>query len=249
MNGYGESVSVPGTKSKTTEGVYTPKHLQFSLKPETIEKLSDLARRLGVTLNTLFTSIWGLLLHRYNATDDAVFGAVVSGRPSAIDGIESMAGLFINTVPVRIRSSADMSFSSLAKQVQKDILTCEDHGYYPLYEIQNESGLNKDLINHILVFENYPVQMQKAVNGWHESEKNALVLDHFSMSEETNYDLNVVIVPGETFYMKFSYNAEVYDTKDILRVQGHVNEVIKCVLSDPDRLITSIDPVPFDEKN
>ncbi|MCY9264016.1 amino acid adenylation domain-containing protein [Bacillus haynesii] len=249
LNGYAESVSVPGTKSNTTEGVYTPKHLQFSLNPETIEKLSDLARRLGVTLNTLFTSIWGLLLHRYNATDDAVFGAVVSGRPSAIDGIESMAGLFINTVPVRIRSSADMSFSSLAKQVQKDILTCEDHGYYPLYEIQNESGLNKDLINHILVFENYPVQMQKAVNGWQESEKNALDLDHFSMSEETNYDLNVVIVPGEPFYMKFSYNAEVYDTKDILRVQGHVNEVIKCVLSDPDRLITSIDPVPFDEKN
>lgn len=248
LNGYGESVSVPGTKSKTTEGVYTPKHLQFSLKPETVEKLSDLARRLGVTLNTLFTSMWGLLLHRYNATDDAVFGAVVSGRPSAIDGIESMAGLFINTVPVRIRSSAGMSFSLLAKQVQKDILTCEDHGYYPLYEIQNESGLNKDLINHILVFENYPVQMQKAVNGWQESEKNALDLDHFSMSEETNYDLNVVIVPGETFYMKFSYNAEVYDTKDILRVQGHVNEVIKCVLSDPDRLITSINLVPFEEE-
>lgn len=48
--------------------------------------------------------------------------------------------------------------------------------------------------------------------------------------------------------MKFSYNAEVYDTKDILRVQGHVNEVIKCVLSDPDRLITSINLVPFEEE-
>jgi fengycin family lipopeptide synthetase B len=67
LEGYGEPVSVPGSKSKTTEGVYTPSHLQFSLKPETVEKLSDLARRLGVTLNTLFTSIWGLLLHRYNA--------------------------------------------------------------------------------------------------------------------------------------------------------------------------------------
>ncbi|MDW6053711.1 amino acid adenylation domain-containing protein [Bacillus paralicheniformis] len=248
LEGYGESVSVPGSKSKTTEGGYTPRHLQYSLKPETVEKLSDLARRLGVTLNTLFTSIWGLLLHRYNATDDAVFGAVVSGRPSAIDGIESMAGLFINTVPVRIRSSAGMSFSSLAKQVQKDILTCEDHGYYPLYEIQNESGLNKDLVNHILVFENYPVQMQKEVNGWEESEENALHLDHFSTSEETNYDLNIVIVPGETFYIKFSYNAEVYDQTDILRLQGHVKEVIDCILSDPDQLITSIDPVPLAEK-
>ncbi|UOY89132.1 non-ribosomal peptide synthetase [Bacillus glycinifermentans] len=248
LSGYGKAVSVPRTMRMQAEGFYTPGHLQFSLRPETVQKLSDTAQKLGVTLNALFTAMWGLLLQRYNTTDDAVFGTVISGRPSAIDGIESMAGLFINTVPVRVRSSEGMSFSSLAKQVQQDTLASEEHGYYPLYDIQNESGLNKDLVNHILVFENYPVQMQEAVNVWQETEDNALYLDHFSMAEETSYDLNVVIVPGKEFYIKFSYNAEVYGREDMLRVKGHLNEIIECVLSDSDQSIANINIVPHEEE-
>lgn len=207
LEDYGETVSVPQTKNKTAQNGYASEHFQFSLEPETVQKLTDIARGIGVTLNTIFTGIWGLLLHRYNGTEDAVFGSVVSGRPSAISGIESMAGLFINTVPVRVRAARDMTFSSLLKKVQKESLAAEEHSYYPLYDIQNESGLQKDLLNHILVFENYPVQMQAAVNGWQQTESSALSLENFSMAEETNYDLNVVIVPGEEFYVKFSYNA------------------------------------------
>lgn len=115
---------------------------QFSLESETVQKLTDIARSTGVTLNTLFTSIWGLLLHRYNGTEDAVFGSVVSGRPSAIAGIESMAGLFINTVPVRVRAAGDMTFLLFSKGA-KESLAAEEHSYYPLYDIQNESGLQK----------------------------------------------------------------------------------------------------------
>ncbi len=85
-------------------------------------------------------------------------------------------------------------------------------------------------------FENYPVQMQTAVNGWKQTESSALSLENFSMAEETNYDLNVVIVPGEEFYVKFSYNAGIYDREDMKRIKGHILEVISCVTEDPDRL-------------
>ncbi|WP_431523338.1 condensation domain-containing protein [Paenibacillus amylolyticus] len=46
-----------------------------------------------------------MLLQKYNQSEDVVFGAVVSGRPAEVPGIERMIGLFINTMPVRIRSS------------------------------------------------------------------------------------------------------------------------------------------------
>lgn len=128
--------------------------------------------------------------------------------------------------------------------MQKESLAAEEHSYYPLYDIQNESGLQKDLLNHILVFENYPVQMQAAVNGWQQTESSALSLENFSMAEETNYDLNVVIVPGEEFYVKFSYNAGIYDREDMKRIKGHILEVISCVTEDPDRLLSSISLVP-----
>ena len=62
-----------------------------------------LARRRGLTLNTVVQAAWGLLLGALTGRDDVVFGTTVAGRPAEVPGVESMVGLFINTVPVRVR--------------------------------------------------------------------------------------------------------------------------------------------------
>ncbi|MBL3646967.1 non-ribosomal peptide synthetase [Bacillus sp. RHFS10] len=245
---YGNTASIPRIKRRPTNGDYKAAQISFSLAPEMVKKLTEAAQNWGVTLNTLFMSIWGVLLHRYNAADDAVFGSVISGRPSAIDGIESMVGLFINTVPVRIRSAEGMTFSSLVKAVQEDILSSEQHGYYPLYDIQNHSPLKQGLIDHIFVFENYPVQLDQALRIESENEENALKLGDISMSEQTNYDFNIVIVPGESFYIKFSYNAAVYEREEMLRIQGHLKQALDCIVTHPDIAVSDINIVPPEEQ-
>ncbi|MCY9105701.1 amino acid adenylation domain-containing protein [Bacillus inaquosorum] len=245
---YGNTASIPRINPRPADGDYKADQISFSLAPEMVEKLTEAAQNWGVTLNTLFMSMWGVLLHRYNAADDAVFGSVISGRPSAIDGIESMVGLFINTIPVRIRSAESMTFSSLAKAVQEDILASEQHGYYPLYEIQNHSLLKQGLIDHIFVFENYPVQLDQALSIESENEENALKLGDISMSEQTNYDFNIVIVPGESFYIKFSYNAAVYEREEMLRIQGHLKQALDCILAHPDIAVSDINIVPPEEQ-
>lgn len=70
-----------------------------------------------------------------------------------------MIGLFINTVPVRI-SGADIPFQKLIKNVQKDALKGQAYSYHPLYDIQANSQVKQGLIDHILVFENYPVEQE-----------------------------------------------------------------------------------------
>ncbi|NTU28504.1 amino acid adenylation domain-containing protein [Bacillus tequilensis] len=245
---YGNTASIPRINPRPANGDYKAAQVSFSLTPEMVEKLTEAAQNWGVTLNTLFMSIWGVLLHRYTAADDAVFGSVISGRPSAIDGIESMVGLFINTVPVRIRSAEGMTFSSLVKAVQEDILSSEQHGYYPLYDIQNHSPLKQGLIDHIFVFENYPVQLDQALRIESENEENALKLSDISMSEQTNYDFNIVIVPGESFYIKFSYNAAVYEREEILRIQGHLKQALECIVTHPDIAVSDIHIVPPEEQ-
>ncbi|MGG1245361.1 amino acid adenylation domain-containing protein [Bacillus cabrialesii] len=245
---YGNTASIPRIKRCPANGDYKAAQISFSLAPEMVKKLTEAAQNWGVTLNTLFMSIWGVLLHRYNAADDAVFGSVISGRPSAIDGIESMVGLFINTVPVRIRSAEGMTFSSLVKAVQEDILSSEQHGYYPLYDIQNHSPLKQGLIDHIFVFENYPVQLDQALRIESENEENALKLGDISMSEQTNYDFNIVIVPGESFYIKFSYNAAVYEHEEMLRIQGHLKQALDCIVTHPDIAVSDINIVPPEEQ-
>ena len=80
-----------------------PQSESLELSASTTAGLQGLARRHRLTLNTLVQGAWGLLLSRYSGSDDVVFGATVSGRPAELPGVETMVGLFLNTVPVRLR--------------------------------------------------------------------------------------------------------------------------------------------------
>ena len=71
-----------------------------------------------MTLNTLVQTAWGVLLGRLTGRDDVVFGVTVAGRPPEIAGIETMVGLFINTVPLRMRLRAGQPLRALLKDVQ-----------------------------------------------------------------------------------------------------------------------------------
>ncbi|WP_344407645.1 condensation domain-containing protein, partial [Dactylosporangium fulvum] len=78
-------------------------------EPELVEvhvdaaAVAERARALGLTLNTVVQGAWALVLAELTGRDDVVFGTTVSGRPATLPGVEDMVGLFINTVPVRVR--------------------------------------------------------------------------------------------------------------------------------------------------
>lgn len=132
--------------------------------------LVRLARENEVTVNAVFRALWGVLLQNYNNTWDVVFGAVVSGRPPEIRGIEKMVGLFINAVPVRVRLEVTDdgmenttrwgSFSELCGKVHGEAVEAKSFEYLPLAEVQALSSLKGELLDHLLVFENQPMQEQ-----------------------------------------------------------------------------------------
>src|SRR5215217_130434 len=73
------------------------------LSQSSAEALKEFARENKLTLSTIVQAAWALLLARYSGTDEVLFGVTVSGRPPALMGVESMVGLFINTLPLRTR--------------------------------------------------------------------------------------------------------------------------------------------------
>ncbi|WP_245672572.1 condensation domain-containing protein, partial [Aldersonia kunmingensis] len=76
-------------------------------------RLAEVAAGLGVTVNTMVQAAWAILLGRMTGSSDVVFGATVSGRPADVAGVESMVGLFINTIPVRVRIATDATVAGL----------------------------------------------------------------------------------------------------------------------------------------
>ncbi|WP_156029271.1 condensation domain-containing protein, partial [Bacillus gaemokensis] len=110
---------LPKVTSSNENENYISGNLVWNLGKELTEQLKQVANSNQVTLNTLMQTAWGVLLQRYNNSTDAVFGSVVSGRPSEILGVENIVGLFINTIPVRIRCDAEDSFVEVMKKNQK----------------------------------------------------------------------------------------------------------------------------------
>src|SRR5690606_22324190 len=102
----------------------------------TTARLVALAADLGVTPNTVLQVAWSIVLGRMTGRDDVLFGTTVSGRPAQLSGVESMVGLFINTVPVRVRFDAAESVREVLTRTQGEQADLLDHHYIGLAEIQ-----------------------------------------------------------------------------------------------------------------
>lgn len=99
--------------------------------------------------------MWGRVLGELTGTADTVFGSVVSGRPPELPGIETMVGLFINTVPVRVRLDGERSFADNLARLQDEQALLLDHQQSRLGDLQRLVGAG-DLFDTALTVENYP---------------------------------------------------------------------------------------------
>lgn len=132
---------------------------QFLLDEALAARLQTLTRTHRVTLNVLIRAVWALVLRRRAGTDDVVFGVTVSGRPPMLDGVESIVGLFINTLPLRLRIAPERPFIEWLAEVHAAQTAMEPHSYSSLVDIQSWSELpaGDSLFDSLLVFENFPV--------------------------------------------------------------------------------------------
>ncbi|WP_374017555.1 amino acid adenylation domain-containing protein, partial [Paenibacillus thiaminolyticus] len=226
LAGFEQAAELPGRK-RQAQG-YEARRVTCSLSRKLTERISQASREQGVTVNTLLQTAWGLLLHKYSGTHDAVFGSVVSGRPAELSGVEGMIGLFINTIPVRVKSEAGDTVARVLQQVQEQALASQGYDYYPLHEIQAQSSKNREMFNHILVFENYPVEEQAGSLG----DADGLNITGVQAEEQTNYDLNVMILPGEEMTLHFDYNAQVYEREGMERLQRHLLHITEQIAAD-----------------
>lgn len=225
---------------------YVYQEHRFKIQQETIEALSNLARRNQVTMNTVFQTIWGVFLQKCNNSDDIVFGAVISGRPSEIIGIENIVGLFINTVPVRIRDN-NASFADLLQVVQRDALWAEKYGYMRLSEIQANTELKQGLINHVFVFENQPIEQDIE----YAEENHQLFGFQFcglQVYERTNYDFSVMIIPGKDYIFRMGFNASLYEPEQVERIERYIMQLIQALITNERIAVEQIELVTAEEK-
>lgn len=164
-----------------------------ALPPEITAALQRLTREHHVSLNSVMQGTWAILLSRYSGDRDVLFGATVSGRPAAVQGVESMLGLFINTIPIRVTVEQAQPLWRWLQQHQSRTLALDAYAYCSAGQIHSWSELPgaEPLFDSVLVFQNYPKVRSAA---------DALVFEFVlspGYSSRTQYALTIQIIVAE----------------------------------------------------
>lgn len=238
LRGYRQPANLSRLGSEKDQAEYGLEVYWVNLDETVSEGFKNLASELQVTPYSIFQALWGILLQRYNNTDDVVFGGVVSGRPSGIKDVNRIVGLFINMVPVRVKTNKGDLFSQLLKSVHKNAVASKSYEYLPLPEIQANSLLKDKLLDHLMSYQNYPVR-----NVANAHENKLFTVDSAESHEHTNYDFNFVIFPGDVYSLKIIFNANRFEPDAIKNLMAQFIGMGKQVVRDPQIPVSNIEIV------
>ncbi len=188
-----------------------------NLSSEITAKLQTLAKENNFTLNNLIQGIYAIALGRCSASNDVVFGATRACRRLAIDQVETMLGLLINTVPMRVKINPELTLIELCQELRSQWIAMRDYETTSLTQIHQWSELEsgQSLFETLVVFENYDLT-------------HALDLPNcqVEVKEQINIPLSLTGYGGEQLSLVINYDSEIYSHEAIDLFLTYINELM-----------------------
>ncbi|MGA6222852.1 amino acid adenylation domain-containing protein [Streptomyces umbrinus] len=173
-----------------------PQALVHQMSEEQSELLRDAARTHGVTLNSVLTGAFGLLLGARTGRSDAVFGVTVSGREG--EGLSDIVGVLLNTVPMWTRARPDDTVREYLSAVQTARVEAMEHEHLGLGEIQRASG-HDTLFDNLFVLQNFlDMDAFAEMNARHG-------ITSVKADDSTHYPFTWVVTPGDRLTVKLEH--------------------------------------------
>lgn len=201
----------------------------FLLSESLTTRMESLVREHRLTLSTLFQAGWGLALSYYSGESDLVFGSSFSGRSPTLKGVEKMVGIFINTLPVRIKIEPKLSLIDWLKDFQGKQIEVEQYSYSSLSDIQKWSELpaNKPLFESMFTFANLPFDSSLS-NG-----KSGIAIKNWQVANQTHYPLTVIVIPGSKVSVRIIYDNYQTATDIINFLANTYQQVLENICEHP----------------
>jgi aryl carrier-like protein len=208
-----------------------PRHERSTrLTAAATEALGRMARGRRLTLGTVAQGAWAVVLGRYAAVDEVTLGVAVSGRPAGFAGVEGMVGLFLNTLPSRVRLPMEEPASRWLGALQARMVEARRHELAPLVEIQGWSEVprGRPLFESVFVFENYPDDPEARALA------ERLGVGPIRVLERTSYPLALTVLPGDELVLSIDCDARRFDAGAIERLLEQLVHVIEQITQHPE---------------
>ncbi|MGW7573424.1 non-ribosomal peptide synthase/polyketide synthase [Streptomyces sp. NPDC054765] len=210
--------------------------VHLELTPEASARLRATAGRNGLTVNTVVQGAWALLLARYSGRRDVVFGTTVSGRPAELPGVESMVGMFINTVPTRVRTDGAQDVLSWLRDLQEQQSDSRHFDFVSLARIQALSELppGEALFDSMMVFENYPFDEAAAAGA-------GIRIQDVRAEDATSFPLCLRAYLADRLGFDLAYDGALFDRTTVERAAAHLENLLTAVADGAARSLDDLD--------
>ncbi|MEH1968901.1 condensation domain-containing protein [Nostoc sp.] len=202
---------------------------RIKLSEATTKALLSFATKNRLTLATLVHGIWSILLSRYTSRNNIIYGCTVTGRPVDLAEVDSIVGMFINTLPINVKLNTEQQLLSWLQDFQTQLVEARHHEYTPLTQIQGWSQVPRNLpmFETIVVVENLPVS--QFVRNW----KGNIGFKQTGTYYRNNYPLNLVIYPESEIIVAISYDSRRFDITTITGIIRDFQILLQQIITNP----------------
>jgi aspartate racemase len=233
LSGALPRLNMPDDYSRPAAQSYRGAAYFFTIPQSVIAGLKALAKQHGVTPFAILLAAYKVLLKRYTRQEDIIVGMPVSGRDRL--ETEGLIGFFVNTLPIRTRTSADMAFTELVKQVRERTAEAYRHQELSLDAIVKELKLARDLDSHCLIQTVFGMQ-SPIIETW---SLPGCRTEHIELESQTS-KFEISLLGTETkggLRFRLEYNSEVFGEGAMVRFAGHYVNLLEAILADPNQKI------------
>lgn len=244
LTGVEHPTPVPGDRGVSSDEAEKYAKANLRLPQHSAEAIQQYARQHRLTVNTLVQGVWSLILSRYSGPRKVMYGNTVSGRSPDLHGVESMVGLFINTLPITVEVTESMPVVDWLHKLQAQQTEALDYAYLPLPEIQSESAIpsGQGLFESILVFENYPV------NKATEEAAPTVELSDIHSVARNNFPLTLLVSSGRNLLLSFSFDARRFESTTMAGMLDQVAHLLDQIAGEPACKVSDLQPLTADQR-
>ncbi|WP_392957879.1 amino acid adenylation domain-containing protein [Streptomyces sp. LN245] len=243
LDGIGEPALLAPDSADTDDGVRD--QVEVALPVEEAHELVRRSSELGITVNTLVQGAWALLLGQLTGRQDVVFGATVSGRPPAVTDVESMVGMFINTLPVRVTHAPGDTVGEVLDRLQRRQAGLAEHHHHGLAEIQKSAGV-RSLFDTLVVFESYPVDREGLEDA--SDAADGIAFTGLRPSAGNHYALCLTAAADPHLQLVIQYAPGVFDRDTVETYAARLVRFLRQLAADPALRIAQIDALQEGER-
>ena len=219
-----------------TKPIAHPQQTRLEFSEDLTSRVAEQARAHGWTLNAVIRAAWAVVVGHMTARDDVVFGSTTAARPAELPRVETMVGLFMNTLPVRVRLSPSIRVDELVAQVQNQHAMLLPYEYLSLSQIQQLAGVGT-LFDSLYVFENYPqeppVSSARSADG--------LRFKVIEARDHPHYPLGLVVTAGRQLRANVTYRPDLFHSDEVEAIADRLERVLTAFVTDTTQALGRIE--------